>query len=296
MEGAKNDVLSCAGHNVFMRHWAFDLGGNSVPQDVDHLFAPTGFLDASWFRRTYWIYGRSYVSGAQGWARTGNVRPSGRIMSIDKDRVYGFGRDYYPPSPGNQHQMYLAGEQERLFAAVKQAAAIPLDADSAAPRKRPTASTKQDVLWSRPGDLQVRAMVLAGEDEDKRLYVAGAKGDWVISQDAYEGKLGSVLRAVSVDDGKIVAEHNLPAPPTFDGMSAAGGRIYISLTDGRVVGFGADATTVNGAQQMAEEAGAPYRYLQGKHTQNASSTGSLAIVVTRKGCWRSSVSRRRVAR
>jgi hypothetical protein len=143
--------------------------------------------------------------------------------------------------------MYLAGEQERLFAAAKRAAAVPLDADSAAPRKRPTAGAKQDVLWSRPGDLQVRAMVLAGEGEDKRLYVAGAKGDWVTSQDAYEGRLGNVLRAVSVDDGEIVAEHDLPAMPTFDGMSAAGGRLYIALTDGRVVGFGADAATTRGA-------------------------------------------------
>jgi hypothetical protein len=251
MEGAKNDVLSCDGSNVFMRHWAFDLEGNSVPQDIDHLFAPTGFLDTSWFRRTYWICGRIYVSGAQGWARTGNVRPTGRIMSIDEDRLYGFGRDYYPPSPGNRHQMYLAGEKERFFAAVRNSTAVvapPTDASSAAPKGKRTKKgraadgTKKDVLWSTPGDLQVRGMVLAGEGQGKRLFVAGAKGDWVISQDAYEGKLGSVLRVVSVDDGKIIAEHNLAGFPIFDGMSAAHGQLYVSLADGRVVCLGADAT------------------------------------------------------
>jgi len=241
MEGAKNDVLSCDGGNVFMRHWAFDLSGNSVPQDVDHLFAPTGFLDTSWYRRTYWIYGRSYVSGAQGWARTGNVRPSGRIMSIDEDRLYGFGRDYYPPSPGNQHQMYLAGEKERLFAAARNGQADTLDSNDAAPRRKPAAGGKQDVLWTAPGDLQVRAMVLTGQRKDKRLFVAGAKGDWVVSQDAYEGKRGNVLRVVSVDDGKTIAEHDLPGTPVFDGMSAISNRIYLSLANGHIVCFGADS-------------------------------------------------------
>jgi len=252
MEGAKNDVLSCDGNNVFMRHWAFDLEGNSVQQDIDHLFAPTGFLDTSWFRRTYWIYGRIYVSGAQGWARTGNVRPTGRIMSIDEDRLYGFGRDFYPPSPGNQHQMYLAGEQERFFAAARNsAAAVVPPEDSASKGRRgkkgkPTGGAKEDVLWSTPGDLQVRGMVLAGEGEGKRLFVVGAKGDWVISEDACQGKLGSVLRVISIDDGKILAEQSITGFPVFDGMSAAHGRLYISFADGRVVCLGADTNSDRG--------------------------------------------------
>jgi len=235
MEGAKNDVLSCGGRHVFMRHWAFDLQGKSVPQDKDHLFSPTGFLDASWFRRTYWIYGRMYVSGAQGWARTGNVRPSGRIMSIDEQRIYGFGRDYYPPSPGPGHQMYLAGEQERLFAVARNSRAVPLDGAEAAPRRKPAAAAGQGLLWSMPADLQVRAMLLAGRDQDKRLYVAGAKGDWVISQDAYEGKLGNLLRVVSIEDGATQAEYELPARLVFDGMSAAGGRLFMALETGDIV-------------------------------------------------------------
>jgi hypothetical protein len=244
MEGAKNDVLSAKGGNVFMRHWTFDLNGKSVPQDVDHLFAPTGFLDTSWFRRTYWIYGRMYVSGAQGWARAGNIRPTGRIMSIDEDRLYGFGRDYYPPSPGNQHQMYLAGEAERLFAANRHSDAVvapPEDGEGKGERGkkgRSKGKATKEVLWSTPGDLQVRGMVLAGEGDDKRLFVAGAKGDWVISADAYEGKQGSVLRVVSIDDGQVLAEHDVPGLPVFDGLSVAEGKLFISLKNGSLVCFG----------------------------------------------------------
>ena len=70
------------------------------------------------------------------------------------------------------------------------------------------------------------------------LFIAGAKGDWVISQDAYQGKQGSVLRVLSVEDGKTIAEHELPALPVFDGLSVAGGHLYLSMTDGRVACFG----------------------------------------------------------
>jgi outer membrane protein assembly factor BamB len=244
MEGAKNDVLSSDGKHVFMRHWAFDAKGKSIEQNVDHLFSPTGFLDATWFRRTYWIYGRIYISGAQGWARTGNTRPTGRILSLDKNRVYGFGRNFYPPSPGNADQMYLKGEQEMFFAAARSASAAMVEA--AAPRRRgkqdkkakPKKPARKTVLWSVPGDMQALAMVLTGQGEDQRLFVAGPKGDWVVSPDAYEGKLGVVLRVLSTVDGKTLAEHKLPAPPIQDGLSAAGGKLYVVTRDGRLICLG----------------------------------------------------------
>ena len=245
MEGAKPDVLSCDGKHVFMRHWALNQAGKSIKQDVDHLFSVTGFLDTSWFRRTYWIYGRMYVSGAQGWARTGNTRPTGRILSIDDDRIFGFGRDYYPPSPGNAHQMYAAGEKEVFFAAAKSGAGQvtpPGEAGTAKGSRRKKArpgrsagKARKTYQWTTPGDIQVRGMVLAGRGGDKRLIVVGARGDWVISQDAYEGKKGSVLRVISIADGKTIAERDLPGLPVFDGMSAAAGRLYISLEDGSIL-------------------------------------------------------------
>jgi len=233
MEGAKNDILSCQGDHVFMRHWAFDFNGKSVKQDIDHLFSPTGFLDTTWFRRTYWIYGRIYVGGAQGWARTGNARPTGRILAIDDDRIYGFGRNWYPPSPGNSHQMYLAGEKEIFFAATRNNTADAVPPKNKRRKNKPT--PKKSVLWSTPGDIQVRGMLLVGENREKHLFVAGAKGDWVISQDAYEGRQGNVLRVMSVKDGKTISEQPLPALPVFDGMSTAHGRLYLSLTNGHIV-------------------------------------------------------------
>ena len=64
--------------------------------------------------------------------------------------------------------------------------------------------------------------------------------DYAIRADdaALTGKKGALLRAVSAIDGKQLAEYRLDAPPTWDGMAAAGGRLYLSSTDGKVLCMG----------------------------------------------------------
>jgi hypothetical protein len=52
---------------------------------------------------------------------------------------------------------------------------------------------------------------------------------------ALEGKRGAVLWAVSAADGEQLAELRLEAPPVFDGLAAAGGRLYLVGQDGTVV-------------------------------------------------------------
>ena len=41
--------------------------------------------------------------------------------------------------------------------------------------------------------------------------------------------------AVSASDGTVLAEHLLDCSPIFDGMAAAGGRLYICLENGQLV-------------------------------------------------------------
>jgi len=43
-----------------------------------------------------------------------------------------------------------------------------------------------------------------------------------------------MLRVVSTADGRTVSEQNLDAMPVFDGMSAARGRVIVSLKNGEV--------------------------------------------------------------
>jgi hypothetical protein len=54
----------------------------------------------------------------------------------------------------------------------------------------------------------------------------------------FEGKRGVYLRVVGAADGKTASQCPLPAMPVFDGMAAAGGKVYLSLKDGSVVCFG----------------------------------------------------------
>jgi hypothetical protein len=55
---------------------------------------------------------------------------------------------------------------------------------------------------------------------------------------AFEGRGGAVLRAVSSKDGDIMTEQKLDAPPVFDGLIAAKGRLYLSLENGTVLCLG----------------------------------------------------------
>ena len=83
MPVALPDVLSSDGRHVYMRSQVFSmagkrldtaphaavLGGHAAVQEgpTAHLFASAGFLDGSWFHRAYWLYGRSFEGGWNGY-------------------------------------------------------------------------------------------------------------------------------------------------------------------------------------------------------------------------------------
>ncbi|MFB3892822.1 MAG: PQQ-binding-like beta-propeller repeat protein [Phycisphaerae bacterium] len=52
------------------------------------------------------------------------------------------------------------------------------------------------------------------------------------------GKPVGFLAVLSATDGKPMAEIKLSAPPTFDGLAVAAGRVYVSLQDGNLICFG----------------------------------------------------------
>jgi hypothetical protein len=55
---------------------------------------------------------------------------------------------------------------------------------------------------------------------------------------AWEGKSGGVLRAVSAKEGHNLSTYALETPPVWDGMAAANGRLFVSLTGGQVQCWG----------------------------------------------------------
>ncbi len=121
-----SDILSSDGHWTYLRSQKIapdgtrvDIGpvsGDAIKQgyaqkgEEKHIFAPMGFLDDSWFHRSYWVYGKSFAGGHSGYFQAGKAAPAGRILVFDKENVYGYGREakYYKWTTTMEHQVFAA--------------------------------------------------------------------------------------------------------------------------------------------------------------------------------------------
>lgn len=227
MAGALPDVLSSDGEFVYMRHLKFDRQGVFQEEPGVHLFSPTGFLDDSWWHRSYWLYGDQFVAGWPGWWRAGNCVPAGRILALSNDTVYGYGRTFFP---GGNAGQWRTGEKYRLFATDKQAAADRAREEDVRRGKIPGDRNTVEAKWSHDSEVEARALVLAGDV----IILAGPKGDTRRDLAAFEGREGIALCTVAADDGSVLSEQPLEAMPVFDSMAVAGGRLYLCTEDGRV--------------------------------------------------------------
>jgi outer membrane protein assembly factor BamB len=241
MEGTGSDILSGDGESVFLKYFCFDADGQRSETKKPHLWSITGFLGEDWYVRSYWIFGDESWAGWGGWATAANTFPSGRILAFDDQRVYGYGRAQVAGGPtGHRAETY------HLFSSNKQSPAPPDVTVDKRGRKRVT-RRKPPYLWSQPQELIVRALALAGD----RLVVAGPVdvGEKAAGELAYEnetdalaalaGRKGSYLHIVSAADGQSRSAQELPAPPVFDGLSVARGKIYVSLKNGDVACYAA---------------------------------------------------------
>jgi outer membrane protein assembly factor BamB len=250
------DVLSSDGKQVFLRSQKFSLEGERLglgpnsgdaPQQASvqkgteaHVFAPFGYLDDTWFHRSYWVYGRSFAGGHNGFFQAAKFAPAGQILVHDESTVYGYGRkpEYLKWTTPMEHQLFAAAKEAEV---VKKAGGP----QGRAPLQHP------EFAWTRDVPLIVRAMALAGRTlfiagppdlvDEEAAFQALARRDEemkkrLAEQDrALSGGKGALLRAVSAEDGKILAEAALPAPPVWDGMAAADGRLFVATIDGRVI-------------------------------------------------------------
>ena len=251
MPGALPDVLSCDGASVFMRHTRFDLEGQSQPPEVPHLFSATGFLDDSWWHRTYWMMGTIMSTNYGGWPQTGSRVPAGRLLVFDNTSIYGFGRNQYihhgahvgidgatvyhfrPKSDSERRMTHY-----RAFAVDRKPAAGREPAKAAAKKRRQGAAGAEKYRWTGKLPILARALLLARD----RLFLAGPP-DLFETDDpagALEGSQGGGLMVLSTADGSKLAEYRLEDPPVLDGMAAAAGRLYLATTGGEVLCFSED--------------------------------------------------------
>lgn len=262
MPVALPDILIYDDGLVYMRSQAFRSDGTRLPLEAlpyagnperysipptqrlehTHLFSPTGFLDDSYWHRTYWVYGSRFLGGWAGYSQAGRVTPSAKIMAVGESNVYGFGREpkYYRWTTPIEHH---------LFSAVKpEVRAESTNADAEAKKERHGSVVRN---WAIRLPMFVRAMLLA----DDRLFVAGPpdlvdepqamkrladpKTQMLLEKqrEAFRGSEGAGLWTISANTGERLAEQKLDAVPVFDGMAAAGPRLFLVDARGQVVAF-----------------------------------------------------------
>jgi len=236
MEGTRSDILVSDGEDLYMFHARFapDLTRKATPRITKlgdrevgpHLMCNDGFLDKTWFNRSYWTYSRRWP----GYYFAYKGPKAGQILSFDETMTYGV--HVYSVRRGHSPEFLPGTDGYELFA----------DRNSNEPVLRPTEIGREKGLgyfrselpkWTVRVPVRVVAMVLAGE----RLYIAGPP-DVVPPEDplaAFEGRMGARLWVVSATDGKKLAEYELDRVPVFDGMIAARGRLYVVTADGQLV-------------------------------------------------------------
>jgi len=241
MDGVNTDILSGDGENVFMKQERFDGALQKGAKDVPHLFGVHGFLGEEWFVRSYWLLGTNVRAGWSEWA-SGIETTFGRIMAFDDENAYGYGRVRIAPAAvgHNADDYHLYGVRKVLMTT-----GLPRTGRKKGqtdPQPAATRPSKPAPFWADEQSLIVRAMVLTSG----KLVVAGppdmrkkeigilAYSNEEESLASLKGEKGVMLRVISTADGSTVSEQSLDAMPVFDGMSAARGRVFVSLKNGEV--------------------------------------------------------------
>jgi len=221
-EGLILNLLASDGRSLGLgKRKGFDLktGERAAPPRL----VPRGdydadLLDPTFVNRIYLSNGRvsgQWVASNKGW-----------VIAIRKFRKYGYHAKYEWNVPG-RGDWKLAGKR----------------------------IGKGEEEWSVQVPLRMRAAVLAGETVfvagapepiDPRILEAKAGKRWdlkrinqILAESPHlTDPKGGELWALSAAEGKKLTSLKLDAPPVFDGMAAAGGRLYLSTRDGRLLCFG----------------------------------------------------------
>ena len=240
------DVLSANEDSIFMRKARFNLNLIRQKDNVAHLWSSVGFLDDSWWHRSYWQVGTSMASGWGGWAKAGQRVPAGRLLAVDAPRVFGYGRNQYD-TPGSHVGVDAdgvwgpIGRQQGRWTSYRLFRKTMNTQSGKGSRRELEKQTGIEPDWTCGVPMVVQAMVLA----DETLFVAGptVESNRIPQQptdadpfaEALEARRGGNLLAVSANKGKTLADYDLKSSPVFDGMATAYGRLYISMKDGSVL-------------------------------------------------------------
>jgi outer membrane protein assembly factor BamB/SAM-dependent methyltransferase len=267
MEGALNDLMVSDGRDLYMQRIKFDvrLNRRQTPQgsslgdldmEVNHLVATGGFLDDTGYDRIYWMYGKRWP----GFYFAQQSPKAGQLIVFDDSTTYAvkyfYRRHQWSPLfiPAEQGYLLFADDNNNEPTFLKKGEKpgflewLPKETISDSHRRggqgveKGTGYVRQKPeKWLSMVPLRIRAMVLtqsvSSVPATNLLFTAGLP-DVIDPEDplaSFEGRNGSLLNVYSANDGSLLKSISLTSVPTFDGMIAANGRIYMATNDSKLI-------------------------------------------------------------
>ncbi|MBM4028128.1 MAG: hypothetical protein FJ280_22450, partial [Planctomycetes bacterium] len=263
--GANSDVLVSEGGYLYMRQKKLtrdlqeikpEILSSKGEADVGlHIFSTSGLLDSSWYNRTFWMYSKRWP----GFQLANQAPKSGQLLVRDEEKTYAvrvfYRRNVHSPMffPAKEGYLLFADLNTNEPQIVGEPGArtplrwLPqsdydrgggrgiwkLEQDAFGLDKMIGYTRAEPAVWTDWLPIRIHGMVKAGD----AVFVAGAP-DLLDPQDpyaAFEARKGAKLVAVSAKDGEKLSEAALESPPIFDGLIAAGGRLFASLENGTLL-------------------------------------------------------------
>jgi hypothetical protein len=238
MDGARSDILVAGPHDIYLFQQRFDpdLKPQPMPRITKlgdrscepHLMTTDGFLDKTWFNRTYWTYSARWP----GYYFTYRGPKSGQILVFDDTTTYAL--KVYTQRRGHSPE-FQPGSGYQLIADRNTTEPVLDEMDIGAEKGRGYTRTELPV-WTTKIPIRALGMLLAR----RHLYVVGPP-DPAEPNEAYQamiGQRGSRFRVVGTEDGSTLSEQEMEEVPVFDGLIAAGDRLYMTTMEGTVICFG----------------------------------------------------------
>jgi hypothetical protein len=243
IQGNQSDLLVSDGELIYLRHMAFNRDLSRAEKAKKHIVTVSGFLDGSGHHRSYWSVGERIHYDTPFAASI-----DADLLVTEGKKVFGTrirtsGRSPSPFDPRTSGFALFAMEQTDQPAKPRGAAKKPTSATKKLARTKARTPRQRSPYffgeaWENTIQVNPKAVLKAGDT----LVVAGMPNEFP-KEDLYqavEGRAGGKLVLASAADGSTRREIKLNAPPRWDGMAAASGRLFVSLKNGVVQCFGAE--------------------------------------------------------
>jgi len=213
------DILVGDDSNIFMRDMWLDpndLNNHGMQNKKADRLHPNdgGLLDTTWFNSSFWRY----------------QMVSAQMLVFDTQSAYGVKAQNKLVGKSYGQDIFSVGDGYHLFRT--DLAGNNQDKETRRGTKK-KADKGHRPQWEVKTTVRAQSMVLT----NNHLVIAGAP-DVVDDADpwgAFDDRKGGMVEIYTKSAGTRVAAYELPSAPIYDGIAVAGGRLFVTLSNGSVV-------------------------------------------------------------